>query len=378
MTETILIILSGSLLLHYLWFLLDVYSGLSRLKSRPTAKPIDEFISVIVPFRNESENIISSLKSLTGQDYPEERYEIIYIDDFSTDDSAEKLKSNSNSQNVRIISVPDDYSLNAHKKRAVRFGIENAKGSLIVTTDADCTHQPGWLKAMTGRFEAGTGFVSGPVEFTGDNSVFGRLQKLEFAGLVITGAGLIGAGKPTICNAANTAYRKEAYEQAGGFSDQMNLSSGDDELLMQKISKDTDYSVEFAADTEAIVSTIPNRSVSEFYQQRKRWASKGLFYRDRNLITKLILIYLYYISLPFQLAAGFILWPGFYLSFIISFLVKMTIEYMVIRKGSRLVNSGLAAHIFILAQLLHVPYIITAGIAGALGDFTWKSRTVSR
>lgn len=378
MIEPYLIILFIILLIHYLIFIAIVFAGLKKLTSVKSQNNNSHFVSVIVPFRNESESILHCFKSLTEQDYPNDSYEIIFVDDFSIDDSLEKLLKNVNSANVKVIAVPEEYSVNAHKKRAIRYGIEKSSGEIIVTTDADCTHPNNWLSTLISFFDDKTGFVSGPVEFENGPTLFEKFQKLEFAGLVITGAGLIGSGKPTICNAANIAYRKKVYEDVGGFTYQMNLSSGDDELLMQKIKRDTGYRVEFANHHDAIVKTFPNRTVSEFYQQRKRWASKGLFYNDKFLILKLILIYLFYISLPLQLILGLFCSEYFILTFSISFILKILFEYMILKRGIKLFLDRKILKVFLPAEILHIPYIIIAGISGALGDYVWKSRKIKR
>ena len=378
MIEPVLIILFIILLIHYLVFIAVVFAGLKKLTLVKRQNNNSHFVSVIVPFRNESESILHCFKSLTEQDYPNDSYEIIFVDDFSTDDSLEKLLKSVNSTNVKVISVPEEYSVNAHKKRAIRYGIEKSNGEIIVTTDADCTHPNKWLSTFISFFDDKTGFVSGPVEFENGPTLFEKFQKLEFAGLVITGAGLIGSGKPTICNAANIAYRKKVYEDVGGFTYQMNLSSGDDELLMQKIKRDTGYRVKFANHHDAIVKTFPNRTVSEFYQQRKRWASKGLFYNDKFLILKLILIYLFYISLPLQLILGLFFSEYFILTFSISIILKILFEYLVLKRGIKLFFDRKILKVFLPAEILHIPYIIIAGISGALGDYVWKSRKVKR
>ena len=366
------------MIIHYLVFIAVVFAGLKKLTLVKRQNNNSHFVSVIVPFRNESESILHCFKSLTEQDYPNDSYEIIFVDDFSTDDSLEKLLKSVNSTNVKVISVPEEYSVNAHKKRAIRYGIEKSNGEIIVTTDADCTHPNKWLSTLISFFDDKTGFVSGPVEFENGPTLFEKFQKLEFAGLVITGAGLIGSGKPTICNAANIAYRKKVYEDVGGFTYQMNLSSGDDELLMQKIKRDTGYRVKFANHHDAIVKTFPNRTVSEFYQQRKRWASKGLFYNDKFLILKLILIYLFYISLPLQLILGLFFSEYFILTFSISIILKILFEYLVLKRGIKLFFDRKILKVFLPAEILHIPYIIIAGISGALGDYVWKSRKVKR
>jgi len=365
-------------LLHYLFFLQRIYRGLKNLRLIASETIPHEFVSIIVPFRNEKENILTNLKSIEAQLYPTEKFEVIYVDDYSEDNSLELLKKNIKKNNIRVISVPDDFSKNAHKKRAIRYGIENAKGMIIVTTDADCVHDEEWLKSLMQSFDPVTGFVSGPVEFETDDGLFSEFQKLEFAGLVLCGAGLIGSGHPTICNAANIAYRKKVFDEVGGFKDQMNLSSGDDELLMQKISKDSDFKVKFCRDKNAIVKTSANKTISDFYQQRKRWASKGLFYNDKSLVLKLILIYAFYVGLLPQLILGLFYHPLFLLSFFGSFLFKFIFEFRILYKGKEILFNNLQLKYLVIAEIFQIPYIIFTGLVGAFGNYLWKSRKVKR
>jgi cellulose synthase/poly-beta-1,6-N-acetylglucosamine synthase-like glycosyltransferase len=370
------------LLLFYSYFLAGILRGLNILiaesfKVQDNSLP-DEYISIIIPFRNESQNILESLSSLEKQDYPKERFEVIYVNDFSDDDSLELLYRAEKSLNIKIISVPEDYSKYQHKKRAIRYGIENSCGSIIVTTDADCIHGTKWLRTLAEQFDDETGFVSGPVEFIEETMLFNRMQKIEFAGLVLTGAGLIGIKKPVICNAANIAYRKKAFDQVSGFSYKHSLSSGDDELLMQKIKKETGYKIKFCMNNEAVVKTSSNRSLNQFYQQRKRWASKGLFYSNHFLILKLILIFLFYLSFPVQLILGIFYNPIFLITMLLCFGIKAMMEYLILKTGAdNLFNKSILGP-FIPAEILHIPYILIAGISGALGNYIWKERKIKR
>lgn len=370
------------LLLFYSYFLSSILRGLRTLiaesfKIKDTSLP-DEYISIIIPFRNESQNILESLQSIEGQDYPKDKFEAIFVNDFSDDDSLELLFRAKKSFNIKIISVPEDYSKYQHKKRAIRFGIENSMGSIIVTTDADCIHSKKWLRTLVGQFDDETGFVSGPVEFIEESTLFNRMQKLEFAGLVLTGAGLIGIEEPIICNAANIAYRKKAFEQVSGFSYKHSLSSGDDELLMQKIKKETAYKIKFCMNKDAVVKTSSNRSLNQFYQQRKRWASKGLFYSNHYLILKLILIFLFYISFPLQLVLGIFYNPIFLVSMLVCFSIKAMMEYLILKTGADNLFNNSILRPFIPAELLHIPYILIAGISGTLGNYIWKERKIKR
>ncbi|HKI78956.1 MAG TPA: glycosyltransferase [Ignavibacteriaceae bacterium] len=379
MLEPTLLILFTLISVYYLNFILRIYRGLGNLTHSTVKKKLsEEFISIIIPFRNEEDDILKNLASLEKQNYPINKFEIIYVNDSSDDSSVDLLLRNKTKDNIRIITVPDKYISTAHKKRAVKFGIENAKGEIIVSTDADCTYDPEWLQSLVNCIDKDTGFVSGPVEFEDSEKLFSKLQKLEFAGLVITGAGLIGINEPIICNAANIAYRKKVFNEVKGFSGQMNLSSGDDEILMQKISKETKYKIKFCLNRKSIVKTRANNSVNQFYQQRKRWASKGLFYPDKKLITKLILIFSFYFSLPILIIIGFLISNKFLLILLLSLIFKIITEFLVLKKGTDLLFNSQILKPFLLAELLHIPYILFAGISGVFGNFTWKERRVKR
>ncbi len=376
--QLMLLIIFSILLINYFFFLVKVLFGLKKLVLPDTKNIPSEYISVIIPFRNEEENILRNLNSIEAQDYPKDKFEVIYVNDSSEDNSLQILFENISASNIKVLSVPKGFSPSAHKKRAIRFGIENSQGEIIVTTDADCIYNTMWLKSLLLNFDDRTGFVSGPVVFMHERNIVSQIQELEFAGLVLTGAGLIGSGSPTICNAANIAYRKKVFEEVGGFRDQMNLSSGDDELLMQKIAKDTNHKVKFSVEKKSIVSTIANKSVIDFYQQRKRWASKGLFYRDRTLVVKLILIYLFFLGLTAQLVLAIFANWIFIFSFALSIFIKIILEFKILSEGIKKMFSGLSLKYFLISEILHIPYITIAGLAGSFGNYSWKARIIKR
>lgn len=357
---------------------MQILSGLKRISPNGYRQVDIPFVTVIVPFRNESEVIVKCLSSLEAQNYPHEKYEILFIDDFSNDSSIIALNSNKKLLNTQVISVPNDFQKLSPKKRGIKLGIEKSRGEIILTTDADCVHPKEWIEAMVSAFDETTGFISGPVKFSDTKRFFGKIQQLEFGGLVLTGAGLIGSNKPTICNAANIAYRKEAFEYVGGFEDNQHLSSGDDEFLMQKIAKSGKYKVQFLFSAKTLVETEANKTLDGFLQQRKRWASKGLFYTDKMLILKLLFIYFFFLSLPTQLLLALLLDSIFLYTFIAMVLGKVILEYLILKKGIPLIYTTIEFTVFVFAELLHVPYIILAGFAGAFGNFEWKGRNLKR
>jgi cellulose synthase/poly-beta-1,6-N-acetylglucosamine synthase-like glycosyltransferase len=375
---TYLILLFSFLLIYYIFFLNEIHRGLNKVAEKSDLGNNNEFISVIIPFRNERKNILQSLNSLSNQSLLKGRFEVIYIDDNSDDGSFEILKEADKPENFILLKSPFSIEERGHKKQALKYAIEKANGEIIVTTDADCYHNKNWLKILTNYFDKETAFVSGPVEFESDGSLFQNLQKLEFSSLILVGAGLIGIGKPIICNAANLGFRKSVFNEVGGYEDNLNLSSGDDEFLMQKIAKETNYKVKFCFNKGAKSFTKANISISDFYQQRKRWASKGFHYKDYGIVLKLTVIFLFYLSLPVQFSLGLFFNQLFLLTFVLSLTLKYVIEYRIVNFDRNSLFAKTSLKLFLLAELVHIPYILISGITGIFGNYKWKGRKVKR
>ena len=172
---------------------------------------------------------------------------------------------------------------NSYKKKAIETAIGLAKGSLIVTTDADCIVQPEWLKTIASYYEnSGAVFIAAPVVYNdpspGDSffkKFFKIFQSLDFMTLQgITGASVYKKFH-NMCNGANLAYEKKVFHEVGGFEGIDNIASGDDMLLMHKIQKLYPDKIKYLKSTNVIVQTQPAETVKEFINQRIRWASKA-------------------------------------------------------------------------------------------------------
>ncbi len=356
-------------------FLINVYGGIQKVKEiKPQKINRFPFVAVIVPFRNEEENLPRLIESLKNQTYPKSHLQIILVDD-NSDDNSYKVAEKLIDENFLLLKNKSTGE-RAFKKKAIEYAMQFAQAEIIVTTDADCLHDKDWLLDLISYFDEKTGVVSGPVVFIGENTLFEKMQKLEFAGLVLTGAGLIGAGNPVISNAANFAYRKKAFDVVDGYSDNKNLTSGDDEILMQKIATETDYKIKFAFDKKTIVKTEPKKNISEFFEQRKRWASKSLFYFNKSLILLLFFIFLFYLSLIYLLFAP--LWGISIKWFFYLFILKSITEFLVVKQGAGFLFEKSLLKYFLLTEILQIPYILFSSIAGVFGNYEWKGRKIKR
>jgi len=358
-----LIVLTAVYLFRTIGFLV----GLFRLRSGRNRELLP--ISVIVPARNEEENIASCLDSLINQDYPEDSFEIIVVDDASTDGTGRIVREHYPS--VRLIKVEG----RASKKAALREGIQASSNEIIFTIDADCIAQRGWLRGMMEHFQDDVGMVAGMILFdkTQEKGVFHKVQSLEFLGLVTAGAGSIGLGEPLIGNGGNLAYRKAVFQQVEGFKGIDHLASGDDDLLMQKVHRLTEWKVRFSPNRGTINYTRPVDDLKSFLNQRVRWASKGIHYQKRSLVVFLTCTYFYYLLLALSFPLSF-LNPSFLPFSLISLFLKLLIDFLIAFKGCRMAGRLDLLKYFPLAEGFHIAYILYAGLMGLRGDFEWKGR----
>ena len=171
-------------------------------------------ITVIIPARNEEKNIGNCLSSLWEQNYPPNLLEIIVVNDFSTDRTVEVVKQ-FRQGNIKLIHLEDHVgknSINSYKKKAIEIAISQAKGDLIVTTDADCIAGKEWLKSIA-SFQAKNNavFIAAPVKIEADKSLLSIFQSLDFLTLQGITAAAVQQKKHSMCNGANLAYLKSAY-----------------------------------------------------------------------------------------------------------------------------------------------------------------------
>ncbi|WP_373331347.1 glycosyltransferase [Salmonirosea aquatica] len=200
-------------------------------------KPLPR-ISVIIPVRNEASHIGTLLKDLNHQSYDPNLFEVWVVDDESSDKTAYIVETFAKNSLIRLqlITAPASTLPSSPKKRAIQAAISRATGDLIVTTDGDCRVGPDWLATLAYSYQSGQAkLLSGPVTFTSERTLADHLQTVEFSSLIGSGAAAIAAGTPTLCNGANLAYEKKAFEEVGGFAGNEHLASGDDEFLMHKI-----------------------------------------------------------------------------------------------------------------------------------------------
>lgn len=341
----------------------------------------DTRISVVVPARNEAANIAACIESLASQTYPKELFEILVIDDHSTDGTA-AIVNDLHPPGLKLILSRLAVSATGivpFKKLAIESGVSIASGELIVTTDADCRFPPDWLNTLAVFYrEKQAKFIAAPVRMsTAQPSLLAIFQMLDFMTLQGITAASVAKKFHSMCNGANLAYEKAAFFEVGGFRDIDDVPSGDDMLLMHKIYRRYPGGVYFLKSHAATVSTGPETGWAAFVNQRVRWASKADRYDDRRIYRVLLLVYILNAALLLlPLAAGFDRW--WLWLFIGGLLVKTLMEFPFVSSVADFFGQQRLMRWFPVLQPFHLVYTVVIGWMGKFGSYSWKDRTVRR
>lgn len=344
----------------------------------PATFHLRPMVSVVIPARNEAKTLARCLSSVLSQSYPAEFFEVILVNDHSTDATAAIAYVMAQKHpNLRIIDLKLEEPTVAYKKAALTAGVKAARGEIILQTDADCEVPDTWIDCMASHMGPKTGLVAGPVLLTHDDHWLQRLQTLELMGLVVLGGGSMAARQPNLANGANLGYRREVFWEVNGFEGVDRVASGDDELLLQKIHRLGKYELRFVRCRSALVETPAQATWPELKAQRLRWVSKARFYLNRwpNVIQALS--YLAFLGLPTLAVLGF--WQPSAAGLALQlFTLKAIADLLLMYQAGRFFRNLPLLRWLPLLELVYIPYVLWVGLVGNLiKHYRWKDRTVS-
>jgi len=361
------------ILLYRKWFI-----KLKLFRVDSTLQPQTTF-SIIIPARNEENNITTCIQSILQQHYPSSLFEIIIIDDHSTDNTSKLVQNfqltHPNIQLIQLADELDGKALNSYKKKAIEKAIGYSKHDWIITTDADCMVTNSWLASFDTMIQQRQPvLIAAPVVYTNNGSILSIFQYIDFISLQGITAASVSAGFHSMCNGANLAYQKEAFYHVKGFKGIDNIASGDDMLLMNKIKASYPSKIAFLFSKEAIVTTHPMPTWYSFFNQRIRWASKADSFRDKNIFWVLVLVYCYNLLLFIMPFMAILYWPFifYWLFFIAS---KTLVELTFAIPVGRFFGQSFIWW-FPFLQPMHIAYTVIAGWLGKFGKYEWKGRSV--
>jgi len=394
-----------------------VNDGINDDVNDAAAVAVNNKFSVIIAARNEAHNIADCLRSVFSQNIAVDRYEVIVVDDRSSDDTPRILRDAMGVYpNLRVVTIMETPPGVSPKKHAVTTAISTSVNEIIVFTDADCRVPNSWLASIDRYFADGADLVQGITTYSyppGMDRMFWGLQSVDFLSHGVIAAAAIGADLPINSNANNMAFRREVFDRVGGYGEDVGVVLGDDDHLLQKVwaysrgdkgistnsintnngcinnnSINTDNistnnnnistdKIVFMTDKSGAVETAPTPTPAELLEQRRRWGSVTVHYGARQ-VALLSAVFVFYLTISATAVMSIFshtLWLPIFLSLM---LIKVTGESALMIPGTRIFNKKCLRKYIIPASILQLPMVLVAVVSGVFGKFEWKGLRTGR
>ncbi len=366
-----MIVILFIILIIYVLLISSLIFGFSKLAKNKVIETISKTsFSIVVPFRNEAENLPKLLHSISQLNYPKGLFEVILVDD----ESEEEFRIQNLEFRIQIIN--NNIKSGSPKKDAIETAIEIAKNDWIITTDGDCLVQKDWLLSIDNHIQnTNVKMVASGVTYLPKKGFLHAFQTLDFLSLQGATIGSFGIEKPFMCNGANFAYSKAFFNELNGFEGNENIASGDDVFLLQKAVLKELKSVGFSYNSKSIVATQTVNTWKELFMQRVRWAAKSTGYSSN--FGKLLALLVFGTNLCWIICFG--LWivgkldQNYFMLFIGS---KFLIDLILLLKTARFFKTKL--HWILASSFLYPFFSVTVALYSLFGKYEWKDRTFKK
>lgn len=279
LTEYVPVIVSVSIGVYCLRTTIFILGAAKERRRRIRYDEASDFVpivSVIVPARNEETTIEQCVRALALSDYPPERFEIIVVNDRSSDKTGEILERLVKEiPNLIVHNATDDRS-NTNlqgKPRAVHQGIMRSKGEFVLMTDADCTVPPTWISAIAHTFQNPRIGLVASYTLAKGKRLFDYLQMYEWLINNTMASAGVGLGQPLGCFGNNLSVRRSVYDALGGYP-HIRFSLTEDLALLQAVTG-AGYEVRYICAHATQITTLPCPDIAAFIKQHHRWVNGG-------------------------------------------------------------------------------------------------------
>jgi glycosyltransferase involved in cell wall biosynthesis len=338
-------------------------------------KPKTKF-SIVVPFRNEAENLPILLDSFSKLNYSNDLFEVILVDDFSSEGfqvQSFKFAPPVRFHSGQVTVIKNIRVSNSPKKDAISTAIQVVKNDWIITTDADCVVNENWLSELDNYIQLhNVSMIAGAVSYKCENSFLHYFQQLDLASLQGATIGSFGLRKGFMCNGANFAYTKSFFQKLDGFEGNDGIASGDDVFLLQKAIARFPEKVHYLKSENNVVITKPLDDWKSLFYQRVRWASKTGSYQSG--FGKGLALTVFVGNLAWVLGVGcWVLSLISFLNIISLFLFKFVVDTILIYKSNLFLTKKRMRYL-ILGSLLYPFFSVSVALYSLFGKYEWKGR----
>ena len=341
--------------------------GLFNLKERFHSVNKNNLIkvSVLIAARNEEKNIEKLLESLKKQSFPKELFEVIIVNDHSTDNTDEIINDfiNKNKElDVKLLKAEK-----TGKKHAISQALHTAINELVIVTDADCVLNDLWIESIVGFYqEEKCKMILAPVLLSPAENLFEKMQVLEHLSLIGSTAGSASIGFPVMCNGANMAYERKAALEVEKFRKDFDIPSGDDMFLLEQFVKCYGHNnVKFLLSKSAVVKTKTCKTLKDFFRQRRRWVSKTKSYTSWKVIVTALIVLFFNLSIISLLVSAFFV-PALWSIYILLTLLKFFIDFPLLKNITNFMNQGSLLKWVLPLEIIYPFYVVFTALSGTI------------
>ncbi len=330
--------------------------------------------SILIPVKNEEKNIVACIDSVLINHYPSNAYEIIVVNDHSTDDTLKNLAA-INNKALCVHSLVESHG----KKQALTCGIQMSKYDYIITLDGDSLVPPYWLSYMASAFhQYNADVVIAPVKIIDGQNSIAQFESYDTAAMMAITANGIIRNQYYLANGANLAFKKESFFSLNGYEDNKHIASGDDVFFVNKAAK-AQMKITYLKSNEATVSTYAQPSFSHLMHQRKRWATKTKSYANTTILGIQALVFTISLYSVVALIVGSIFCTCLMISGLIVLIIKMIIDYVFLNKMTAYFNLSHSLSYFLPSFFIYLIMIIYMGIQALWPTpYSWKGQNFEK
>ena len=246
--------------------------------SRPKPLPVTDLpVSVVLSAKNEYPGLKKNLPLILEQDYP--KFEVVVVNDASDDETIFLLEDLARAySHLKIVTITQDLNCFKGKKFPLAIGIRSSSYDHLLLTDADCTPAgKDWIRAMASGFSGEKEVVLGYGKYSENNGFLNKIIRYETAFTALQYFSLAMLGMPYMGVGRNLAYRKKLFLENRGFISHYNISSGDDDLFVNKVANKKNTSVQYMP--ESFTVSDPKNTYRQWWHQKRRHLTTGRYYK---------------------------------------------------------------------------------------------------
>jgi glycosyltransferase involved in cell wall biosynthesis len=268
---------------YFLKFAAAPYQSETADKSPTEKSASQQPVSLIVCAKNEAGNLQNLLPQLLRQEYTD--YEIILVNDSSSDDTLEVMESfKEQDSRIKIVNVVPNESFWGNKKYALTLGIKKAVNDKLLFIDADCQPESDhWIAIMSSLYGVDTSIVLGYGGYKKEKGILNGLIRYETAiaamqyfAYAMHGNAYMGVGR-------NLGYTATQFYESRGFMSHMKILGGDDDLFINEASNKNNTSV--ALDQSSFTYSQPKKKWYDWWTQKRRHINTASHYKLKHKLS---------------------------------------------------------------------------------------------